>query len=194
VATTRSQSRNARAYGAHLANCFGKPEPPTHVRRTLQRGVLAVSELQFNSPVLEPSASIGYDDAFLVSVFIRNLLDHEFWHNGQSVGVEAFRSTRPDMTHLTCAQTQTLLDWVVASGKSLTTIYRARACGPSLRPRTASGTLLTCERGRNTRGREGDANRADAGEDRRLLAQAFSWGNCWNGLPRSTSSKLAAAQ
>ena len=44
-------------YGAEFADCFGMPEPPTHGHRTLRRGLLAVTELQFDKPI-EQSASL----------------------------------------------------------------------------------------------------------------------------------------
>ncbi|MDE5451769.1 AraC family transcriptional regulator [Bradyrhizobium sp. CSA112] len=64
------------------------PSPPTH-QRTLRRGLLAVTELQFDKPI-EQSASLGYDDAFLVSVFLKDIVDHECWYNGRPVPVETW--------------------------------------------------------------------------------------------------------
>jgi len=46
-------NKGERAFGRHLANCFRLPEPPSHVMRTLQRGVLAVSELEIKNPTNE---------------------------------------------------------------------------------------------------------------------------------------------
>lgn len=60
------------------------PPPPTHLHRTLRNGILAVSELKFDSPILEKSEPIGYDEAFLVSVFLKTLADYETWYNGRS--------------------------------------------------------------------------------------------------------------
>jgi AraC family transcriptional regulator len=65
------------------------PEPPTHVHRTFRRGLLAVTELQFDKPI-EQSASLGFDDAFLVSVFLKDIVDHECWYNGRPVPVETW--------------------------------------------------------------------------------------------------------
>jgi hypothetical protein len=52
-----------------LGNCEGVPEPPSHVQRTLRRGVLAVSELKLQAPTWEPSASILRDDASSLVTF-----------------------------------------------------------------------------------------------------------------------------
>lgn len=76
------------AYGEHLADCFDLPEPGLHVQRTLQRGTLAVSELKVTSPMAEPSASLGYDEAFLVGVQLCNIAGHEYWLDGRSKAVE----------------------------------------------------------------------------------------------------------
>ena len=85
----RSRASKSRGYGADLASCFGMPEPPTHIHRTLRRGLLAVTELRFDEPI-EQSASLGYEDAFLVSVFLKDIVDHECWYNGRSVPVETW--------------------------------------------------------------------------------------------------------
>jgi len=87
----RSRSPGARAYGAQFADCFGMPEPPTHIHRTLRRGLLAVTELQFDQPT-DKNASLGYDDAYLVSVFLKDIVDQEFWYNGRPVPVEAWEA------------------------------------------------------------------------------------------------------
>jgi AraC family transcriptional regulator len=91
VTTPTRQGRQAgpRAYGADFAGCFGMPEPPTHVNRTLRRGLLAVSELKFDTPI-EQTESLGYDDAFLVSVWLKSHVDHEVWLNGRPVPVDIY--------------------------------------------------------------------------------------------------------
>ncbi|MCK1654081.1 helix-turn-helix transcriptional regulator [Bradyrhizobium sp. 149] len=81
--------RGARAYGTEFADCFAMPEPPTHVHRSLRRGLLAVTELRFDQPI-EQSTSLGYDDAFLASVFLKDIVDHECWYNGRPVPVETW--------------------------------------------------------------------------------------------------------
>lgn len=86
------QAGSRRAYGANLADCFGMPAPPTHVHRTLRRGVLAVSELKFGSPMREKSEPIGYDEAFLVSIFLKTLVDHETWYNGGATPIKTWEA------------------------------------------------------------------------------------------------------
>jgi len=83
--TAHGRAGSLRAYGAKLADCFGLPEPPSHVTRTLRHGLFAVSELQTNVPLSEPTAPLGYDDAFLLTVQLKDIVDHEYWLDGQSV-------------------------------------------------------------------------------------------------------------
>lgn len=76
------------AYGEHLADCFDLPEPGLHMQRTLQRGTLAVSELRVQGPMQDPSASLGYDEAFLVGLQLCDIIGHEYWLDGRSHTVE----------------------------------------------------------------------------------------------------------
>ncbi len=83
------------AYGEHLADCFGLPEPGLNVQRTLQRGTVALSELKVGLPTAEPSDSLGYDEAFLVGIQLCNITGHEYWLNGR------WRAVEPAMAGMT---------------------------------------------------------------------------------------------
>ena len=76
------------AYGEHLADCFGLPEPGLHMERKLQRGTVAVSELRVDVPTAELSDSLGYEEAFLVGIQLRNITGHEYWLDGQWIAVD----------------------------------------------------------------------------------------------------------
>src|SRR6267143_2016368 len=60
-------------------------------------------------------------------------------------------------TFLTTEQSQTLLDWVVASGKNLIAIYVTHGHRSFLRPCIASGALPARQGRRDTRDRQRDA-------------------------------------
>lgn len=79
------RAQRARAYGSHLAGCFGLPEPRFHVARTLRRGLLSLSEIDLTVPMTEPSAPLGYDEAYLVTVHLKNVARHEYWLNGRAL-------------------------------------------------------------------------------------------------------------
>jgi AraC family transcriptional regulator len=76
-----------RAFGGHLAASFGLPERPAYVRRTLRRGVLAVSELIASAASKHPSASLGYDEAYQVVVQLKNI-QQQFWQGSRFVSSE----------------------------------------------------------------------------------------------------------
>ncbi len=76
------------AYGEHLADCFGLREPGLHIERKLQRGTVAVSELRVDVPSAELSDPLGYDEAFLVGIQLRNIVGHEYWLDGRWIAVD----------------------------------------------------------------------------------------------------------
>lgn len=85
-----------------MAECFDVPERSSHVERTLRRGPLAMSELKVDTPTGEPSASLGYDEAFMVGVQLVDVSDHEYWVNGRTPPVEpviAGRTYIHDLRH-----------------------------------------------------------------------------------------------
>lgn len=54
----RYRTRNGRPYGARLADCFCVPEPPSHELRTARHGVLAVTELAVDFPMIKPTIAL----------------------------------------------------------------------------------------------------------------------------------------
>ena len=76
------------AYGKHLADCFGVPEPDLHAERKLKRGPIALSELRLDTPMADPSESLGCEEAFLVDVQLASIVRHEYWLNGRSMPVD----------------------------------------------------------------------------------------------------------
>ncbi|MBB4483410.1 helix-turn-helix domain-containing protein [Rhizobium etli] len=88
---TGNQTSRGPAYGAHLAECFGLPAVPTHVHHTLQRGMLAVSELKSQAPPPDPNPSLGYDDAYQVIVQFKNIR-RQLWLNGRFISSDTLRA------------------------------------------------------------------------------------------------------
>jgi AraC family transcriptional regulator len=86
IPLTGNQTIRRRAYGSQLGEPFGLLKPLTHVNRTLNRGTLAVTELQSQAPPQDPTPSFGYDDAYLVIVNLRHM-GLELWLN------DSFRSS-----------------------------------------------------------------------------------------------------
>ncbi len=86
----RDAIAGTRAYGDDLARRFWLKRQESHVARTFRRGVLAVTQLKSDAPTPGPTQSIGYDEAYLVALQLRDVPDHELWQDARPVGVEAF--------------------------------------------------------------------------------------------------------
>lgn len=74
------QTSKGRAYGSQLGERLGLPKPLSHVCRTLNRGALAVTELQSQAPPRDPTPSFGHDDAYQVIVNLWHI-QLELWLN-----------------------------------------------------------------------------------------------------------------
>lgn len=85
------QTLKGPAYGAHLAKCFGLTAIPSHVLRTLNRGLLAVSELKAQVPRQDPNPSLGYNEAYQVVVQFKSVR-RQLWLNGRFISSEALQA------------------------------------------------------------------------------------------------------
>ena len=79
------------------------------------------------------------------------------WVANSSTRIRGARDAVLVDTFLTLAQSQTLLNWVVASGKNLTAIYLTHGHGDHFFGLTPAGAFPACQGSRDTRGREGHA-------------------------------------
>lgn len=80
-----------KAYGDDFARRFWLESQKSHVSRTLSTGVLAVTQIRSPLPTPQPSASIPYDEAHLVTLMVEDVPDHELWENGRAVDTPGFR-------------------------------------------------------------------------------------------------------
>ena len=84
-------SPDRKPYGDDFASVYRMSTSRWHRERTMGRGTLAVTELKFDQPAPELSAPLPYDDAFLVSVLLLPVFNHELWKNGRPVSVNEVR-------------------------------------------------------------------------------------------------------
>jgi len=84
-------SRDRRPYGDGFASVYRMSSSRWHRERTMGRGTLAVTELKFDKPAPDLSEPLPYDDAFLVSVLLLPVSNHELWKNGRPVSVGGVR-------------------------------------------------------------------------------------------------------
>ena len=62
------------------------------VARSLQNGLLAVTEIRSDNPQCGLSSSLVREDAFLVALQLRDYPIHEYWEDGRPVPVTALRA------------------------------------------------------------------------------------------------------
>ncbi|MDP9810126.1 AraC-like DNA-binding protein [Rhizobium tibeticum] len=94
-----TQTIKGRAYGSELGERLGLPKPLSHVYRTLNRGTLAITELQCRAPPPDPTPSFGYDDAYQVIVNLRHMrLD--LWFNDSVALSETMHAGKTYLTDL----------------------------------------------------------------------------------------------
>lgn len=87
-----AQDGAAGPYGAHLADRFHLEDAKSHVTRMRKRGLLAVTQIKSDRPTPEPSRPIGYDEAYLIGLMVRDVPDHDLWQDGRAVRTPAFQA------------------------------------------------------------------------------------------------------
>jgi AraC-like DNA-binding protein len=69
-----------------LGERFGVDDAPYFVTRALQRAEFAVTEVRIDRPFCGLSDPIPYEDAFSISLVLRDLPDSSYWEEGREVG------------------------------------------------------------------------------------------------------------
>ncbi|THD79303.1 MAG: AraC family transcriptional regulator [Phenylobacterium sp.] len=85
MATTSKENQRG-AYGRRLGERFGVDDAPCIVTRTLQPAEIALTEVRVDRPLGGLSAPIPYEDAFSISLVLRDLPDSSYWQDGREVG------------------------------------------------------------------------------------------------------------
>ena len=78
------------AYGDRLGTAFRLKDPPTLVSQTLRKSKLAVTRLRSDCSNHGLTAPIRREDAYLVTVQLRDCPEHELWVDGKPVPVPPF--------------------------------------------------------------------------------------------------------
>lgn len=90
--TSTESQHGAGAYGRRLSEKFGVDEEvPYIVTRTLQRAEIALTEVRIDQPLGRVSDPIPREDAYLVSLLLRDFSYDSYWEADRHVG----RSTIP---------------------------------------------------------------------------------------------------
>jgi AraC family transcriptional regulator len=75
------------AYGQRLGERFRVENAPAIVTRALRTADIAVTEIRCDNPLPEMSGSIQQEDAFIVALNFRELLNREYWEDGRRASV-----------------------------------------------------------------------------------------------------------
>jgi AraC family transcriptional regulator len=77
----------AEAYGQRLGERFQVENAPANVTRALRKGEIAVTELRCDNPLPGMSGSRPQEDAFAVSLHLRDFPNREYWEDGRRASV-----------------------------------------------------------------------------------------------------------
>ena len=84
--TANETQHGAGAYGRRLGEHFGVEDAPCIVTRTLQRDEIAVTEVRIDRPFGGLSDPIPYEDAYSMSLVLRDLPNNSYWEGGREFG------------------------------------------------------------------------------------------------------------
>jgi AraC family transcriptional regulator len=80
------------AYGKRLGERFRVENAPAIVTQALREADLAVTEIRCDSPPLEMNGSFQQEDAFLVTLHLRDVPNHQYWVDGRRAPVQDVRA------------------------------------------------------------------------------------------------------
>jgi AraC family transcriptional regulator len=76
-----------KAYGQRLGDRLRVENAPAIVTRALRNADMAVTEVRCDNPLPKMSGSIQQEDAFLVGLNLRELLNRKYWEDGRRASV-----------------------------------------------------------------------------------------------------------
>jgi AraC family transcriptional regulator len=79
-------------YGQRLGERFRVEKAPAIVTRALRTADIAVTEIRCDYPLLEMSGSILQEDAFIVTLYLRDFPNREYWEGGRRASVYDMRA------------------------------------------------------------------------------------------------------
>jgi AraC family transcriptional regulator len=82
----------SEAYGQRLAERLHIQQAPVIPTRVLRTADMAVTETRCNAPTQELSGSIRREDAFLVTLTLRDFPKREYWEEGRLISVSDVRA------------------------------------------------------------------------------------------------------
>ncbi|HEY2662067.1 MAG TPA: AraC family transcriptional regulator [Caulobacteraceae bacterium] len=91
--TSSAASRHVDdAYGRRLGEKFGVEDLPCIVTRSLQSAEIAVTDLRTDKPLGRLSDPIAREDAYALSLVLRDLPDTSYWEDGRQAAMNSIRA------------------------------------------------------------------------------------------------------
>jgi AraC family transcriptional regulator len=87
----RGSDAMAGVYGQSLGTKFGAQDAPFIATRSLQNGVIAVTELRVDYPLGRLSDPIPPTDSYMLCLILRDIPDRAYWENGRQVSKNTVR-------------------------------------------------------------------------------------------------------
>jgi AraC family transcriptional regulator len=87
-----SSEATAGTYGRNLGTKFGAEDASFITARSLQRGVMAVTELRVDRPIGRLSDPIPRADAYMISVMLSDLPHNSYWEDGRQASRYSLRA------------------------------------------------------------------------------------------------------
>jgi AraC-like DNA-binding protein len=92
VTSAPASQHFAGAYGRRLSETSGVEEAPCIVTRSFQRAEFAVTEVCIDRPLGRLSDPIPREDAYSMSLVLRDLPDNSYWEDGREVARSTIRA------------------------------------------------------------------------------------------------------
>jgi AraC family transcriptional regulator len=80
------------AYGQRLGKALRVENAPSIVTRALRAAEIAVTEIRCDNPLPEMCGPLQREDAFLVTLHLRDSPNREYWEDGRRASVCALRA------------------------------------------------------------------------------------------------------
>jgi len=89
---TLASAHRGGAYGACLGETYGVKDVPCIITRGPQGAEIAVSEVRVDTPLDRLSDPLPCEDAYSLSLMLRDLPNNSYWENGREAAVRSIRA------------------------------------------------------------------------------------------------------
>ncbi len=92
MTSSSAAGRADDAYGRRLGEKFGAEDAPSIVTRSLRSAEIAITDVRTDKPLGRLSDPIARQDAYMLSLVLRDLPNHSYWEDGRQVAMNAVQA------------------------------------------------------------------------------------------------------